>query len=154
MREIGGDRSEVWRCQATDAFDASEPLKTSDLRQYWREMTNGNFSLFRFIPLLIRGFFMEVASRVGLLKPTPFRGSGGQSKTAEPLQLKPGDLVQVRPATEIAATLDAGGLSRGLSLTVRCFLIAAEIPCKGQSTADHRRQDRPHAQYRERLHHS
>ena len=115
VREVGGIRSEVWRCQATEAFNASDPLKTSDLRQYWREMTNGNFPLFRFIPLLIRGFFMEVASRVGLLKPTPFRGSGGQSKTAEPLQLKPGDLVQVRPATEIAATLDAGGLSRGLS---------------------------------------
>ena len=77
VREIGGIRSEVWRCQATEAFSTSEPLKTSDLRQYWREMTNGNFRLFRFIRLLIRGFFMEVASRVGLLKPTPFRGAGG-----------------------------------------------------------------------------
>ena len=32
-----------WRCQATEAFEASEPLKTSNLAQYWREFRNGNF---------------------------------------------------------------------------------------------------------------
>ena len=42
----GGTASEeVWRCQATEAFKASEPLKTSNLAQYWRELTNGNFGL-------------------------------------------------------------------------------------------------------------
>jgi hypothetical protein len=111
VREI----SEVWRCQATEAFNASEPLKTSDLRQYWREMNNGNFRLFRFLRLLVRGFVMEVASRLGLLKPLPFQGRGTQFSGAERLQLKPGDLVEVRSPTEIAATLDEGGLNRGLS---------------------------------------
>ena len=79
VREIGGERSEVWRCQATEAFNASEPLKTSNLRQYWRELTNGNFGLLRFIGLAARGFIMEIASRVGLLKPLPLRGPGSQS---------------------------------------------------------------------------
>ena len=37
VREDGAD--EVWRCQATDAFKASEPLKTSNPTQYWRELT-------------------------------------------------------------------------------------------------------------------
>ncbi len=32
VREVGGERSEVWRCQATEAFNATEPLKTSNLR--------------------------------------------------------------------------------------------------------------------------
>src|SRR5882757_1427061 len=45
VREVGGDRSEAWRCQATEAFNASEPLKTSNVGQYWRELTNGNFGL-------------------------------------------------------------------------------------------------------------
>src|SRR6266478_148585 len=39
VREIQGQRSEVWRCQATEAFKASAPLKTSNLPQYWRELT-------------------------------------------------------------------------------------------------------------------
>jgi hypothetical protein len=115
VREVGGKRSEVWRCQATEALNASEPLKTSNLPQYWRELTNGNFRLLRFIGLAARGFIMEIASRAGLLKPLPLRGPGSQSTAVEPLDLQPGDLVQVRSPAEIAATLDEGGLNRGLS---------------------------------------
>src|SRR6266403_4269928 len=85
VREIGGERSEVWRCQATEAFNASTPLKTSNLPQYWRELTNGNFGLLRFIGLLTRGFIMEIAGRVGLLGPLPLKGPGSQSTTVEPL---------------------------------------------------------------------
>ena len=114
VREIGGNRSEVWRCQATEAFNASEPLKTSNVRQYWREVTNGNFGLLRFIGLAARGFIMEIASRVGLLKPLPLRGPGSQSTPSERLDLQPGDVVQVRRPSEIAATLDKDGLNRGL----------------------------------------
>ncbi len=40
---------------------------------------------------------------------------GAQSTPVEPLDLQPGDLVQVRSPTEIAATLDQGGLNRGLN---------------------------------------
>jgi hypothetical protein len=115
VREIEGQRSEVWRCQATEALNASKPLKTSYLPQYWRELTNGNFGLFRFISLLTRGFIMEIAGRVGLLRPLPLKGPGNQSKGVASLNLQPGDLVQVRSPTEIAATLDEGGLDRGLS---------------------------------------
>ena len=115
VREIGGERSEVWRCQATEAFNASTPLKTSNLAQYWRELTNGNFGLLRFTGLAARGFIMEIARRVGLLKLLPLRGPGSKSMPVEPLDLQPGDLVQVRSPTEIAATLDEGGLNRGLN---------------------------------------
>ena len=39
-----GESEEVWRCQATEALKASEPLKTfKDPQQYWREFRNGNF---------------------------------------------------------------------------------------------------------------
>ena len=115
VREVEGERSEVWRCQATEAFNASEPLKTSNLGQYWRELTNGNFDLLRFIGLAARGFFMEIARRVGLLRALPLRGPGSQSTTLERLDLQPGDVVQVRSASEIAATLDKHGKNRGLS---------------------------------------
>ena len=74
VREVGGNRSDIWRCQATDALKASEPLKQRDLRQYWRELTNGNFGPLRFAGLAIRGFVMECAFLLGLLKPLPLRG--------------------------------------------------------------------------------
>ena len=115
IRELQGQRSEVWRCQATEALKASTRMKTSHLPQYWRELTNGNYGLLRYIGLLARGFVMEIASRVGLLKPVPLRGPGYKSTAVEPLNLRPGDLVQVRPPAEIASTLDEGGLDRGLS---------------------------------------
>jgi hypothetical protein len=114
-REAGEDHPELWRCQATEAFNASEVLKTSNLAQYWRELRNGNFSLLRFIRLAVRGFVMEVADRLGLLKPLPLRGPGGESSPAEALDLQAGDRVQVRSQAEIAATLDERGLNRRLS---------------------------------------
>jgi hypothetical protein len=115
VREIEGQRSEVWRCQATEAFNATTALKKSYLPQYWHEMTNGNFGPLRFVGLLARGILLEVSRRVGLLRPLPLRGLGNESKGVESLDLQPGDLVQVRSPTEIAATLDENGLNRGLS---------------------------------------
>lgn len=115
VREFDGVPSEVWRCQATDALKASERLRGYDLRQYWRELTNGNFGTFRFVRLLARAFIMEVACRFGLITHIPLRGHGNESAPREPLGLQPGDLVQVRSPSEIAPTLDASGLNHGLS---------------------------------------
>jgi hypothetical protein len=115
MREVAGEREEVWACQATEAFKASEPLKTSNPPQYWRELRNGNFGLLRFIRLAARGFVIEVGRRTSLIKPLPLQGTGSRSSPTEPLDLRPGDLVKVRPPDEIAATLDERGFNRGLS---------------------------------------
>jgi hypothetical protein len=115
MRELKGEQVEAWRCQATDALKFSEPLKVSNLTQYWREFRNGNFGPFRFIGLFARGFVMEVANRIGLLKPLPLHGPGGGPPSSEPLGLRPGDVVQVRSPDEIEATLDEKGMNRGLS---------------------------------------
>ena len=76
MREIDGEPEEVWRCQATDALKATEQLKTSDLRQYWRELRSGNFALPHFLFALIRGFFFEVADRLRIMKALPLSGPG------------------------------------------------------------------------------
>jgi hypothetical protein len=112
-RELKGERVEAWRCQATDALKFSERLKTSNLAQYWREFRSGNFTPFRFIRLLVRGFVMEVARRTGLLKALPLHGRGAAPPSE--LGLRPGDLVQVRPPDEIESTLDEKGFNRGLS---------------------------------------
>ena len=86
-------RTEVWRCQATDALKASEPLKTSNLAQYWREFRNGNFGPLRFIWLLARAVRDGGGDRVGLLKPLPLEGAwhrsraGGAARTSSPASL-------------------------------------------------------------------
>jgi hypothetical protein len=120
VREVGGVRSDIWRCQATDAVKASEPLKQRDVRQYWRELTNGNFNPLRFAGLTIRAFVMECAWLLGLLKPLPLHGPSEHAAEDDgakncPLNLQPGELVQVRTPKEIAATLDRSGMNRGLS---------------------------------------
>jgi hypothetical protein len=114
-RELEGDQKEVWRCQATEAFRASESLKTSDLRQYWRELRSGNVRLPRFLLVLVRGFVMEVASRTGLIRPLPLHGEGIQPTADEALNLQPGELVEVRSPAEIEPTLDENGFNRRLS---------------------------------------
>lgn len=115
VRGVGDEQQEVWRCQATEALTATEPLKLRDLRQYGREVRSGNFGLLHFLRVAIPGFVLELASRLGWVEgATPLKGSGTQPKP-EPLDLQPGDLVQVREPGEIAPTLDANGLHRGLS---------------------------------------
>ena len=113
VRKTDGEQVEVWRCQATDALEFSERLKTSNLAQYWREFRNGNFTSFRFIRLLVRGFVMEIAGRLGWLRAMPLRGPGA-APPAE-LGVERGDLVRVRAPQEIERTLDERGFNRGLS---------------------------------------
>ena len=114
VRELDGEPEEVWRCQATDALVATEPLKTSDLRQYPRELSSGNVSLWHFLRVMPRAFVMEVGRRLNLVDNLPLKGSEAPLEV-EPLGLEKGDLVQVRSPDEIARTLDARGLNRGLS---------------------------------------
>ena len=111
-----GETDEVWRCQATEAVNASEHLRTfKDPGQYWREFRNGNFGHLRFIGLLARALVMEIARRVRLLKALPLHGPEPKAPASEPLDLQPGELVQVRSPAEIEATLDDRGFNRGLS---------------------------------------
>jgi hypothetical protein len=115
VREVAGSRCETWRCQATDALEASVPLRRLDIRQYWRELTNGNFGLLRFARIAFPAFLMDVAFLFGLVKPLPLRGPTDHPAPAPPLGLNAGDVVQVRAPKEIAATLDRCGFNRGLS---------------------------------------
>lgn len=115
VRDIDGKPSEVWRCQVTESFAATTPLPTRKLSQYWRELTNGNNSLFRFLFIALRGLPIEIGRRIGLIKAVPLRGNASKAPVGEPLNIKPGDLVRVKSREEIAATLNERGFHRGLS---------------------------------------
>jgi hypothetical protein len=112
------DGEERWRCQNTESLKATTQLRVfKDPDQYWREFRNGNFGALRFIWRAARSLVLEVAHRLGLTDQNPLRGPGPGSPhyDYEPLDLQPGEFVQVRSPEEIEVTLDAKGNNRGLS---------------------------------------
>jgi hypothetical protein len=111
-----GQAEEVWRCQATEALKATEQLKVfKNPGQYWREFTNGNFGRVRFVGLFIRAMAVEIWKRLGRVPDLPLHGLGPDAPEYEALDLRPGELVQVKLPEEIRATLDNTGFNRGLS---------------------------------------
>jgi hypothetical protein len=136
VRDVDGVPAESYRCQATEALRATEPLSSYDVRQYVREVTSGNVGLPRLLHVALRALSGVVLRRLRLLSYQPLRQSGvarvlrrqlrlfgyepqRQEAAAAParnqLNLQPGDTVQVRPPEEIAPTVDESGKMRGLS---------------------------------------
>ena len=150
VRDVGDRRDEVFRCQATDARIASEPLSALDPRQYIREVTAGNVSAARVVSvlgraavdrgwLLVRISGSRVLRTLRLRSPRPFPGRTagetiGSPRLSEGIQ--PGDVVRIRPLAEIERTLDRGWRHRGL------YFDAAEMSvyCGGTFTVQDRVQ--------------
>lgn len=112
-----GTTCEVWRCQNTCLLEAMDRrLRTLDPRPYVREYACGNVDLGHFLRTTARAVVAESAIRFGLMsRDEPvLRGRPGMRVEPEPLNLQPGDLVQVKSAAEIAQTLDEKGTTRGL----------------------------------------
>jgi hypothetical protein len=130
----GGDsRDPVWSCQATTLFEASEPLKWWDLRQYVQDVTSGNHDAWHIIKVLVAaayrrlvglgiGYRFLVALYNGFQRlhgglPFPI-GVGtiesSQSTPLETLELQPGEWVEVKTAEEIRATINRDGFNRGM----------------------------------------
>ena len=114
IRELEGAPTETYRCQATEALAASEPLNRYDPRQYVRELISGNVGPIRLLRVAMRAFSINMRRRLGLLGYVPLQRDGKPAVTGESLGLRPGDLVQVRSPEEIAPTLDEKGTTRGL----------------------------------------
>jgi hypothetical protein len=110
---------ELFRCQATQALAASEPLNDFDLTQYGRELKYGNVGVPRLMKVGIRAAESMVGRRLRLGRAIPFRARLAIKRrpgasVPEPLGLSVGDWVQVRSPEEIGRTLDEWGKNRGL----------------------------------------
>ena len=106
VREIDGVAKQAYRCQATEALQATEPLGNFDLRQYFREFASGNVRLLRLLRVALRGLTVSIGRRLRLLSWRPLH-AGETIPTRGDLGLQPGELVEVRSAEEIARTIDA-----------------------------------------------
>jgi hypothetical protein len=113
-RTNDGRDVEVFRCQATEFYEATEPVSWRDVGSLLREFTSGNVGARRLVRVGARAFVTELERKFGRLSNFPFTHRAGEIGPNEALGLKPGDLVQVRSPKEIAETLDESGKNRGL----------------------------------------
>jgi hypothetical protein len=119
------DGSEVYRCQATELLRAApDVLPLRDPRQFVQDVRTGNVGVL----WTIRTVFVALYNRAQGFSvrhvPPPLRFRGGRhwrfvrgTATKTPTgrtDLQPGDLVRVRSKAEIAQTLSANLLNRGL----------------------------------------
>ena len=103
-----------YRCQATEARRASTKLPGWDPRQYVREVRGGNITWGRLLRLLTLRILPWELRRL-LRRPAAQLPRVRQRDPAPaPLNLQPGDWVEVRSAREIAATMTGRNSQRGL----------------------------------------
>ncbi len=116
----------IYNCQATRMYTASEPMSPWDLSQYWRDWRCGNVG----IPTLLRAMLIAWWNMLmrRLKRPTyPYlRGRAVGKTPAEKLDLQPGEWVEVKPADEIMATIDARQRNRGLWFDVEQLRFCGE----------------------------
>jgi hypothetical protein len=128
-REIDGAVKEVYRCQATEALRATEPLSRFDPSQYIRELASGNLRASRLIRVLGQALSRRLRNSLGALAralripvPRKFRRSDYPSIPRDASfgtptvasNVRPGEMVEVRSYEEIKRTLDERTRNRGL----------------------------------------
>jgi len=123
---VAEDGEEAFSCQATQLTKAApERLPWWDARQYVRDVTSGNARLVPMLRSLIVMLFnkFQAANRrflPGLLlikggRRWPFIEGRLTRTPKELLDLKPGELVEVKSKEEIVQTLDAKDRNRGMT---------------------------------------
>ena len=112
--EVDGRLRDRWTCQATEIPRASKHVKLWDVSSYVREYTSGNVSLGHFLRVTARAAVQEPMRKLGLLPEVHLPGTASGDDVTPPLDLQPGELVQVKTKEEIAATLTPQGRHRGM----------------------------------------
>jgi hypothetical protein len=123
-RRMDGN-TEVFRCQATDLLRAApETLPLRDLTQFVRDIRTGNAGVAWTIRAVLVAFYNRAQGAGKRFLPPRLRWRGGRhwgflrgTATTTPTvrtDLQPGDVVRVRSKDEIAPTLNADLLNRGM----------------------------------------
>lgn len=138
-----GAEAEVFKCQATEAFRATESISSAaSPAQYVREIAGGNVSLGRFLRVAVRAVSWKLGARLGLnmgsRQRAPYvKPPAGKPEQGEKLGLQPGDWVEVKSAEEIGRALNARGTNCGLR-----FSPAEMLPACGRRFRVRRRIDK------------
>lgn len=135
----------AWNCQTTALFDATEALKWWQPWQYVLDVRSGNHTAWHMFRLMVAagyrklvGFGIGYRALVGfyngfqrLTGGRPYPAVTGSIPTGKPtptevLDLKPGDWVEVKSASEISATLTDSGFNRGMRFDLEMLKYSGE----------------------------
>ena len=113
--DSGNGGEPIYRCQATEMLRATTYLAWWKPGQYVRDLSSGNFKWFELVGAVALQLLRLVQKLVGAEQYPYLKGLAGKNVPVETLNLKPGELVQIRSKEEIMATLNKGLKNRGLS---------------------------------------
>lgn len=111
------DGSDIFRCQATEIPRAGVAVDWREPRQYVREVTSGNITVWHMLRVMGRAFLRKVGKKLGLMDELSVKLGGASRVDGERLELAAGDWVEVRALEEIGRTLDSDRKHRGLNFT-------------------------------------
>jgi hypothetical protein len=124
-RPLALNGEERFSCQATDLLRAApERLPLRDLRQYVRDVRSGNAGIVAVLRAFVVGLFDHVQRLSTRRLPRRLRFRGGlrwgfvrgtlRRTPTQRTDLRPGELVRIKPKAEIMRTLNADLQNRGL----------------------------------------
>ena len=138
---LEGDQA--YRCQVTELRNSTTVLSSWDFRQYVRDVRSGNVGVGGILSALVFRSFQRLLALPGLRvwlgiydgvqklrggTPFPYKPGRLTGRTpAEVLNLKPGELVQIKSHDEILNTLDKNNKNRGL------WFDAEQVPFCGKT---------------------
>lgn len=100
-------------CQSTNLRKATSPLHTLNVKQYIWDISSGYFGPIERLRILLVTLNYRFQEFLGGPRHVYIRGSLKRTPTLT-LNLRPGELVEVRTKEDILATLDEAGRNRGL----------------------------------------
>lgn len=100
-------------CQSSEILNASTSLPWWDVKQYVWDLKYNRTPLAKFAQSMFIAFYNKTAPRLGFNSWGLIAGPG-TTTSAEPLDLRAGEFVRVKPLTDIKATLDQEGKHQNL----------------------------------------
>ena len=101
-------------CQSSEIVEASRPLPWWQVKQYLWEVRYNQISARDFLRSVFIAVYNKLAHHGRFRSWGLIIGNGSPPSAAQPLNLKPGELVRVKSLSDIKSTLDSEGKNRSL----------------------------------------
>jgi len=112
LKSLAGHEGEYF-CQSTEIVNASSPLPWWEPKQYLWDLSRNRMPLGQWLKSVMIAVYNKVAY-IGKFHGWGHIAGPGQRNGQQPLGLKAGDLVRVKPLAEITQTLDGEGKHKQL----------------------------------------
>ena len=101
-------------CQSSEIVNASTPLPWWEAKQYLWDLKYNRTPFLLFVQSLFIAVYNKFASRLKFPAWRAVSGAANGGSQSQPLNLRPGEFVRVKPLAQIKATLDSEGKHQNL----------------------------------------